>query len=174
MHEKIRKLGYAPLEISTKSSLPLGVKLSAFSLKLEGVYLENVFQSSKMFENGGPYLDLLEISPKEAKRDERLRTSGKLIGFYYKGKVWKLTPATAFYDWIYIQAVKESLCSDELKRLKEYSAFTDIEFNPKKSINTQARSVALLQTLLTIDGIIPKWDERNFLEYHKKIMTYSK
>ena len=29
------------------------------------VSLENVFQSSKVFENGGPYVDLLNVSPLE-------------------------------------------------------------------------------------------------------------
>ena len=60
-----------PLEISTKSKKEIGKKLSAFYLKLNGYTLENIFQSAKVFESGGPYLDLLEVSPKEAKNDER-------------------------------------------------------------------------------------------------------
>ena len=50
-----------PLEISTKGIIALGVKLSAFNLKLNGYTLENIFQSSKVFSNGGPYRDLLDI-----------------------------------------------------------------------------------------------------------------
>lgn len=62
-----------PLEISTKSEEPLGRKLSAFHLTLNHYALENVFQSAKVFENGGPYLDLLNVAPREAKHDERLK-----------------------------------------------------------------------------------------------------
>src|SRR5690554_6622034 len=82
------------LEVSTKSSNPLGVKLSAFTIKFfdeendEEYPLENIFQSSKVFENGGPYKDLLHKLPKDAKRDERLKTSGKLKCFYYNNRTW--------------------------------------------------------------------------------------
>lgn len=62
-----------PLEVSTKSTETPGTKLSAFNLQLNNHALENIFQSAKVFENGGPYLDLLNMSPKEAKRNERLR-----------------------------------------------------------------------------------------------------
>lgn len=41
-----------PLEISTKSKLEIGKKLSAFCLKLNGYTLENIFQSAKVFEDG--------------------------------------------------------------------------------------------------------------------------
>lgn len=168
LHEEVKCLGYKPLEISTKSNELLGAKLSAFALKLDGVYLENIFQSSKVFQNGGPYMDLLQVSPKEAKRDERLRTSGPLKGFLYQGEMWELKPTTAFYDWIYLQAVKESVPMEELKKLLVYTAFTDIEFNPAKSVNTQARTVALLKAILLIYGQIPDWNEEEFLEFHKK------
>ena len=88
-----------PLEISSKSANPLGVKLSAFNLCLNNHTLENIFQSAKLFENGGPYLDLLEVPPREAKRDERLHNSGQLKAFCYQGAVFPLTPQTVFYDY---------------------------------------------------------------------------
>lgn len=62
------------LEVSTKSTNPLGVRLSAFNLKFydeflcKEFFLENIFQSAKAFEHGGPYEDLLQVSPKDAKR----------------------------------------------------------------------------------------------------------
>ncbi|MDE6589077.1 MAG: hypothetical protein K2K53_01760, partial [Oscillospiraceae bacterium] len=88
-----------PLEISTKSREPVGRKLSAFSLALDGHTLENIFQSAKVFENGGPYLDLLELPPKEAKRDGRLKNSGRLAAFHYRDEDFPLTPLTVFYDY---------------------------------------------------------------------------
>lgn len=79
------------LEISSKSKQCLGVKLSAFNLTLSvnGVPypVETVFQSSVVFEEGGPYIDLLQKSPVEAKKDERLRESGKLISFSFQGEI---------------------------------------------------------------------------------------
>ena len=102
LHRAIQEAdaGARPLEISTKSPEPLGVRLSAFRLRLNGHTLENIFQSAKVFENGGPYLDLLEVSPKEAKHDERLKTSGRLTAFRYQDSEIPLTPQTLFYDYI--------------------------------------------------------------------------
>ena len=74
------------MEISTKSMEAIGIKLSAFNLKINSYTLENIFQSAKVFEDGGPYLDLLDVSPKEAKRDERLHKSGSLKAFRYQNE----------------------------------------------------------------------------------------
>ena len=153
LHESIRALypDKRILEVSTKSLTPLGMQLSAFNLpfyheELQAERrLENVFQSSKVFSGGGPYRDLLNVSPKDAKRDERLRSSGELIGFQLYGDMWPLEPKTIFYDWIYITALKAH--EDIAKQLLEYDVFTDIEFNHKKSINCQARTVAIFVSL---------------------------
>ncbi|MEZ8613483.1 DUF6977 family protein [Vibrio sp. 10N.239.311.D11] len=135
-----------PLEVSSKSGNPIGVELSAFNLKVQmnngkEFSVENIFQSSKVFENGGPFIDLRCVSPKEAKRDSRLKKSGDLTGFMGKGFIWPLEPKTLFYDWIYLNALHQNI--DLVEEVKLYDAFTDIEFNPKKSFNCQARSVAL-------------------------------
>ena len=139
------------LEVSRKSPRTIGEKLSAFNLILtskkngQKYPIENIFQSSKVFANGGPYKDLLFCSPIEAKKDERLRNSGQLISFNFEGKEWDLEPRSFFYDYIYIRALLEN---DQLiKELIQYDTFTDIEFNPKKSINCQARSVAIFVSL---------------------------
>ena len=136
------------LEISTKSDIELGYNLSAFILKLNGICLENVFQSSKKYEHGGPYLDLITALPVYAKRDMRHQTSGDLISFVYESNEWKITPKTLFYDFIYIKAVFESIQLTQLNELKNYKWFTDIEFNPKVSINCQARTVAILKLII--------------------------
>lgn len=138
------------LEISTKSEDSLGVQLSAFNLQVKlksghELPLENVFHASKVFENGGPFKELLSIPTHEVKRDPRLLESGNLIGFSSKGKMWPLTPKTIFYDWLYVNTL---MSKSELKsQITDYNAFTDIEFNPKKSINCQARSAALFVSL---------------------------
>ncbi|AZT89255.1 hypothetical protein ELD05_00355 [Caldicellulosiruptor changbaiensis] len=135
------------LEISTKSNNKLGVELSAFNLKIyyeplkKLVPVENVFQASKVFEGNVQYLDLLEKTPIEAKKDSRLRNSGKLIYFKYNETKWELEPKTLFYDWLYINALYNN--KELAEKIISYEAFTDIEFNPEKSYNCQARSAAL-------------------------------
>lgn len=141
------------LEISTKSPIELGRELSAFNLKYNlnnNEYpLECVFQSSKVFEKGGPYTDLVKIEPFQVKRDKRLRSSGNLIGFRLQNINYPLEPKTLFYDWIYINALSKQ--PNLYKKLISYSAFTDIEFNPERAINCQAKSVALFLALYKQD-----------------------
>lgn len=157
-----------PLEISTKSKNPLGVKLSAFKLRLDGYTMENIYQSSKVFTGGGAYRDLLEVSPKEAKRDPRLKNSGELKSFDYNGEIFPLIPKSVFYDYIYIKAVRESLTAEEIQEIREYSHFTDIEFNPNTGINTQAKSVAIIRLMLDMYGNIPEFSKEDFINFHRK------
>lgn len=139
------------LEVSSKSREEVGVALSAFNLSITTVKqhrtfsVECAYQSSKVFERGGPYTDILGMSSREAKRDDRLLSSGRLLGFRFFGNDWGLEPQTAFYDWLYINALKKK--RDMADQLGQYSAFTDIEFNPERSINCQAYSVALFTSL---------------------------
>jgi type I restriction enzyme M protein len=156
------------LEISSKSEEELGVKLSAFNLIIQTknnkrYSVESAFQSSKAFENGGPYEDLLDKSSKEAKRDSRLKNSGKLTYFQFGGRRFELIPTTYFYNWLYINALH--LYPDLANKLIEYDSFTDIVFNPKKSINCQARAVAIYVSLKKV-GLLEKAlkNENSFLE----------
>lgn len=162
------------LEVSTKSDYELGIKLSAFNLMIDDIPVECIFQSSKCFTEGGPYTDLIKVSPKEAKRDERLKNSGSLIGFEYDGYFWRLDTNTAFYDYIYINAVKKSFSKNEINEILQYEFFTDIEFNHNKSLNTQARAVAIIKALLQIYGEIPDiGSPEKFLKLYKEIVKKS-
>lgn len=139
------------LEISSKSEQDLGVKLSAFNLcittrkKGNKFTVETAFQGSKVFENGGPYKDLIGMDSRAAKKDVRLKESGNIIGFEFFGQKFPNKPRTFFYDWLYINALTQN--TDLAEALLDYSGFSDIEFNPKKSINCQAYSVALYISL---------------------------
>lgn len=161
-----------PLEVSTKSRVPIGIKLSAFNLRFSHCPLENIFQSAKVFEHGGPYPDLLQALPKEAKRDKRLRDSGSLIAFRCQGEDFPLSPPTVFYDYIYIAAVKESLTPDDIRMISNFNYFTDIEFNPARSINTQARTVSIIKLLLDEYGYLPDITKEDFIQYHKEHVCY--
>lgn len=139
------------LEISSKSEVEYGVLASAFNLPVKTIEgkkictLESLFQSCKKFEKGGPYKDILALDSLDAKKDKRLKNSGNLLYFEYKGEVWSLEPKTHFYDWIYINALNQN--KDIVEKIIKYDAFTDIEFNPKKSVNNQARAAALFVSL---------------------------
>ena len=139
------------LEVSSKSREELGIALSAFNLTFTTLKhnrtfsVECAYQGSKVFERGGPFVDMFGMTSREAKKDDRLRSSGRLTGFRFFGTDWGLEPQTAFYDWLYINALKKQPSVTE--QLLEYSAFTDIEFNPERSINCQAYSVALYISL---------------------------
>lgn len=133
------------LEVSSKSERDIGVQLSAFNLMIEypgrGSYsVECAFQASKVFLHGGPFVDLFNASSRAAKSDRRLRESGKLVGFKYFEHEFPLEPKTYFYDWLYAS----SLCRHDklVEQVMMFDAFTDIEHNPERSINCQARSVA--------------------------------
>ncbi len=148
-----------PLEISSKSMQELGKQLSAFSLKKyvpklgKSISVENVYQAGKVFESDGPFLDLMLVSPKESKRDERLKKSGKLIRFEFDGQVFPLVPQSLFYDYIYINAILEN--KELAKEIMNFNGFTDIEFNPQKSISTQAKSAAVFVALSEM-GLLDK------------------
>ena len=149
-HQKARVL-----EISSKSKLDIGVKLSAFNLmfKYQDTYIsvECAFQGSKVFELGGPYSDIYFKSSSEAKKDVRLRESGRLTKFTFDGVDYSLEPKDSFYNWIYINALHNNELTNEVI---QFDAFTDIEFNPQKSINCQAKAVAIYVGLVKCNKIV--------------------
>ena len=157
LHDAARKeLGVQDiLEISRKSESALGVALSAFNLSMDirGTRrpVECVYQASKVFAKGGPYQDLLDMRPGAARKDDRLRNSGNLRGFRFENEVWGLAPQTAFYDYLYVRALYEA--REMNSSLRSADAFTDIAFNPARSVSCQARAAALF-VLLDVDGLV--------------------
>lgn len=141
------------LEVSSKSDNPLGVHLSAFNLMYRltdgrKCFVENVFQAGKCFSNGKQYTEILELSAAEAKHFPALRTSGDVVGFRLEGMDFPIEPKTFFYDWLYVNALNQN--QQLAQEIVAYRAFTDIAFNPVKSLNCQARSVALFVALKEI------------------------
>ena len=170
--EKVNKISPI-LEISSKSTSRLGVSLSAFNLSLKTqdgkrMSVECAYQGSKVFENGGPYHELYSGSSLEAKTDKRLHNSGRLIAFNFCGEDFPTEPKTAFYDWLYITALRQKK-TDFLKELEVFQGFSDIVFNPNRSINCQARAAALFVSL-SKNGLI---DEQIFQDkdYYLALIT---
>lgn len=140
------------LEASRRSEIEAGKALSAFNLKLPvggtSCTVEAVFQAGKVFEDGvGPFPELGTRDPKLVRDVVRARSAGHpLVAFETDGVRWPLLPRTAFYDWLYLKAL---VANPELAAAVEtYDAFTDIEFNPERSLNCQARSAALYRSLV--------------------------
>jgi hypothetical protein len=152
LHEAAAISGYRNiLEVSTKSDKQRGQHLSAFYLKVQNerlgeIPLESAFQGSKVFERGGPFVDLYRKDVREAKKDHRLKESGPLVAFEFDGVRWPLEPKTVFYDWLYTGCIYPY--REWAAKLYDYGGFSDIEFNPFRSINCQARSIALFLSLM--------------------------
>lgn len=89
---------------------------------------------------------MLDKNSHEAKKDERLHTSGNVIAFRLENSEFSIRPTTFFYDWLYINAIYQN--KKLADQLLDYTAFTDIAFNPAKSLNCQARSAALYVSLV--------------------------
>ena len=127
------------------------------------ISVECAFQGSKIFENGGPYTDLFYKTSREAKKDSRIKNSGKLIAFKFFEKIFPLEPKTYFYDWLYINALNAN--SNLKNEILQYNSFTDIEFNPKKSLNCQAKAAAVFVGLNRAEIIDDSLNnEKNFLK----------
>lgn len=144
------------LEISSKSSDLLGVELSALNLTLpDGISVENHYQCAKIFDSHlGPFPEWLCLTPQEVRR--RIHEAGegrRLRGFSYAGEMWPLMPVSLFYDWLYCTALVHHTTLTQ--RLLSYNAFTDIEFNPEKSVSCQAAAAAYYCSLHAFGVVEP-------------------
>lgn len=136
------------LEVSTNSENTLGRKLSSFNLELEvngnKYKVESAYQSSKKFETLlgiKSFSEYIKEKPGIIKSKIRGMDPKTLIGFNFLGVSYNLNPKYMFYDWLYVRAIHQQ--PNMFNKLFDYDYFTDIEFNPEKSINCQARSVVL-------------------------------
>lgn len=171
LHDSIKAKipGCRPLEISSKSTDEIGVQLSAFNLSIPYAggrcSVESVFQASKVFDGGGPFPDLYTRDSHDVRDFIRGEDRGRLLAFEAHGVRWSLNPTRAFYDWIYIKFLIRN--QDLADALVGYDCFTDIEFNPKKSLNCQAYAVALYQSMRH-SGVLNDAlrDKESFLRFH--------
>lgn len=165
LHESIRaKYPNARiLEVSTKSSNPLGVSLSAFNLRLPAVFgggiLESTYQSAKVYQDrqGNVFTQegLAALSPGLAKKSNSLYRDLTLVHFDFNGNHWPTNPGSLFYDFLFWVALLDT--PTRIRELRHFDFFTDIEFNksalgfqPGKSFNSQAKSAALAKAIAPI------------------------
>ena len=144
--EKQVPKGHKVLEISTNSDIELGQKLASFNLMItleksgRTMSIENLYQGSKVYENGGPYTDLYDAEPLEAKKDTRKKTSGELKAFQVGEQ--KFPHDWDFFTWIYIVAMKQN--EELFQEANKYNYFGDRFFNARHPewFSTPARSLA--------------------------------
>jgi len=55
--------------------------------------------------------------------------------------------------------------------LSQYQWYADIEFNPKRSINCQARSVAIYKLMQSIDGFEVLASKEKWLQFHREFVV---
>lgn len=124
---------------------------------------------------GKTYLTTEIVKYFKSKKDGRLKKSGNIIGFELEGVFWENEPQTAFYDYLYIKTLYTNY-RDIIEELTQYDTFTDIEFNPRKSINCQARTCAVLVSLVRLDmleEVIKSKDKFIEIVYKKKLVQPS-
>ena len=68
--------------------------------------VESIYQGSKVFEYGGPYTDLYNKTSLHAKKDSRLKESGRLKYFNLLGQKWSLDED--FYSWLYLNGLMQN------------------------------------------------------------------
>ena len=95
------------LEVSTKSSNDLGVALSAFNLKLDDRPIESIYHSCKVFSDGVRFDFLRDWAPRDVKRYIRENGDKELKCYRYSDEDIPLETGTLFYDYIYIQALRQ-------------------------------------------------------------------
>lgn len=172
-HAEAEEKGYSKvLEISTYSLQPLGVQLSAFNLffnsEASSGTVEDLYQKSKVLSGN---VDQTHERDKNAKGE-------KPVSFLFENYNWPLNPRTCFYDWLYINALHQN--SNLVRQIFEFDAFTDIAYNPKKSLSTQARSVALyvalsklnkIEKIKTPDSFITLLNEYDYMQEPKNLFN---
>ena len=137
------------LEISLASSQPEGVAAAAMKLPfhLEGlaqdVPVGIVYEASKVFENGGPYTDLLQCSRQKVRKDVRLQQSGRCIRYRLAETDFPVEPHPyAFFNWLYGCALRQA--PEKAEGVLKFGAFSDLDLgSSKKDRNSPARAAAV-------------------------------
>ncbi|TPR13083.1 DarT1-associated NADAR antitoxin family protein [Apilactobacillus timberlakei] len=156
------------LEVSSSSSSETGINASAFNLVLDtkqGFYtVEQLFQAGKDFYRNGEQSYILNNNSIDDIYNKRLKNklsknakysvkilnnNDYIIGFKLFNKKFPNYPRDFYYNWIYCCALNQNVNNQiELsKQIVKYDAFTDINFNPQKSINCQAKACAIFTSL---------------------------
>lgn len=136
------------LEVSLASSQPEGIHAAAMKLPLhlaalgQEVPVGIVYEASKVFENGGPYAELLQCSRQQVQKDNRLLKSGKCVGYRLEEAEFPAEPPYAFFNWLYGCALRQN--PEKADGVLKFGAFSDLDLGTtKKDRNSPARAAAV-------------------------------
>ena len=165
------------LECSTQSTSTLGRSLSAFRLgfttpKGRLITVESAYQGSKVFEHGGPFQDIYDMKPAQAKKDERVRTHGRITAFHFFNRYMPCMPINAFYNWLYLSSLVRA-CPDAPTILERYDGFIDRFFHPTKGRACQAEAVSMVKGLHT-HGLFTVEFFKNWKEFYEIMRNVEK
>jgi|LFRM01.1.fsa_nt_gb hypothetical protein len=170
---KAYESGGKVLEVSKYSPSLLGKQLSSLNLEYENnegrsYPVINIFESSKVFENGGPYRDLLHVDLKDLDEDPRLKESGRLLGFHFEDEPYSLEPRSLFFDYIYISALHQQ--KEIQEKLLEFDMISDVTYQMGKMFASSARACAYFISLKRTNKLESALES---LDSFKKIYKYS-
>lgn len=137
------------LEVSLASPQPEGVGAAAMKLPLRLASQEQeipvgiIYQASRVFENGGPYPELLQCSRQTVQKERRLQQSGKCVRYQLEEREFPLEPHPyAFFNWLYGRALLQN--PEKAEGILKFGAFTDLDLgSAKKDKNSPARAAAV-------------------------------
>lgn len=144
------------LEISSKSFDEVGVNLSAFNLMLyveslgKRMPVEIMYHTGKVYKDSGRHLEILNMSPRESKKYLYQNKFGDIEYFIFENQRVAVDDFN-FYTWLYLKGLLEN--EQIARHLLKYEAFTDVEYNPNRSKNCQARAAAMFVSLYKQDKI---------------------
>lgn len=145
------------LEVSSRSGVPEGRALSAMFLRTRSGYtVEGLYQGSKVFANGGPYLLPPSASGFEAKAYARRMAKGSaLVGFRLPGagSLIDFHKSIEVYNYIYLAALAANPKLESF--ILQFESFSDCFYRPG-IFACQARSCALFVALHS-QGVQKPW-----------------
>lgn len=161
LHERFRHIypEKKVLEVSSASEHELGrmIRSEILEKKIPSLDIKapvsNVYRGSCVFERGGPYPEMYEMSVQKAKSESCMKNAGSPVHYLYEGKTYPKRPRAAFYYWLYINALIEN--KELAGQVVEYDAFSDIGSSPGKKPFGAARGAAVF-TALSRMGLLDK------------------
>lgn len=136
------------LEVSLASSQPEGIGAAAMKLPFclktqQDVPVGMVYEASKVFADGGPYPELLQLPSRKRGKNCPQPKDGKCIGYRLEETDYPVQPYPyAFFNWLYGCTLRRN--PEQAGGVLKFGAFSDLDLgSSKKDRNSPARAAAV-------------------------------
>lgn len=136
------------LEVSLASSQPEGIGAAAMKLPFclktqQDVPVGMVYEASKVFADGGPYPELLQLPSQKRGKNRPQPKDGKCIGYRLEETDYPVQPYPyAFFNWLYGCTLRRN--PEQAGGVLKFGAFSDLDLgSSKKDRNSPARAAAV-------------------------------